>query len=348
MSVPHHHFRGSHYGVGYQMGRLFADDAHESVAANKEEPPPLPPDRVEAMLAQAALAIRWTFPEVWQEIEGMAAGAGVSVRDILLIVCEEVRDPLQMQEPLTPTAKDTGCTDIVALGPATAKGTTLLGHTNDGYPSEGPLRLLTCVFDDGSPSLRGVALGCGFFSLLQNSAGLIQTGNELTQIDAKGGVPRQVLARAIMSARTIDEAVRKLLTPARATAYNTILADRTGKVVCVEASATDARVIPVASSRYVHANHYLHPEMVGYEGKSDGRKRSSLIRYDVATQKLFAQKDHTPETFRAILSDHTGYPDGICRHGEEVVTQFAAIYEAETGMLWLHDGSPCKWHSSLS
>lgn len=348
MALTNHTLRGSHYDVGYQMGQLFAADAHESMEAVKEEPPPLPSDRVEALLSQAALAIRWTFPEVWQEIEGMAAGAGVGVRDILLTVCEEVWDPLQMQEPLTPTAKDTGCTDIVALGAATAKGTTLLGHTNDGYRNDGKTRLITCRFDDGSPSLRGVVLGSGFFSLLQNSAGLIQTGNELTQIDAKGGVPRQVLARAIMSARTIEEAVQKLLTPDRATAYNTILADRTGRVVCVETSATDARVIPITSSRYVHTNHFLHPEMVEYEGKSDGRKRSSLIRYDVATQKMFAQDDHTPESFRSILADHHGYPEGICRHGEEIITQFAAIYEAETGTIWLHDGNPCQWHAPLS
>lgn len=90
MSVPHHHFRGSHYGVGHQMGRAFASDVHAALRRLANYPPPLPPEQVQHSVALAMQITRQTFPEVLQEIEGMADGAGVSVSDLFLDLYEEL------------------------------------------------------------------------------------------------------------------------------------------------------------------------------------------------------------------------------------------------------------------
>lgn len=345
MSVPHHHFRGSHYGVGHQMGRAFASDVHAALRRLANYPPPLPPEQVQHSVALAMQITRQTFPEVLQEIEGMADGAGVSVSDLFLDLYEELWDD-HHKRPLDPSF-NAGCTDIVATGAATESGRTLIGHTDDEHPEKGKPHLMTMEFDSGQPSIRGISLGCRLFSVGQNSAGIVETGNTLISNDVKVGVPRMMMVRAILSARTLEEAVKISLTPHRASIYNTVLADRTGRVINLEASATDAAIIPLRDNRLAHANHYIHPDLLKYEAKHIDHKASSFIRYETATKMLHATRQHTPETFRTILSNHHGYPDSICRHGDRVRTIFAAIYEPELGKLWLHEGYPCQWHAPL-
>jgi len=346
MGLKHHHFRGSHYGVGYQMGQAFMGDFHAAMAHIRSDPPPMPQDQIQHALALSMAIVRRTFPEVMQEIEGMADGAGVSAQDLFLSNYEELWDKHHQKPPSG--LRGIGCTDIIATGSATLSGRTLIGHTDDESPKKGGMHLMTLSFDDGSPSIRGVSLGIRPFSIGQNSEGIVQTGNTLIANDVKQGVPRMYMVRAILSARTLEEAVKITLNPNRASVCNTILADRTGRVINVEASATDAVALALTDNRLAHTNHFLHPDMLKYEAKHLDKDSSSILRLEAATRLLHATPKHTPETFRAILSNHDGYPDSICRHAKKVQTLFACIYEPESGKLWLHKGFPCLWHNPLS
>lgn len=346
MTVKQFTFSGSRFDIGVQVGQTFAHEVQWAVDnAKKRNPPPMPADEVANAVKAAWAASNAAFPAVMQEIKGIAFGAGVPVLDLFLDLYEELWDDHERRP--APEVIDTGCTDIVATRSATKNGTTLIGHNDDVGDEAGPPHMLVYQFDDGTPTVRGVSLGCRTFSAGQNAAGLILTGNTLISSDAKVGIPRLIITRAILDARTIEEGVKITLHPDRASVYNNIIADRTGRVIDIEPSSTKAAYIPLVQDRLVHTNHFLHPDMLAFEAKHLHHRSSSLIRYEVATHLLYARGEHTPDSFRTILSNHKGYPSSVCRHGQRTKTQFAVIYEAETGKMWLHMGHPCQWASPL-
>jgi len=329
------------------VGTQMRSHIHGAILAKKWEPPPLPAEKVEFIVQEGMRETERVYPAFMQELRGTSAGAGVSVYDLFYNLYEELWDK-HSKVPDYTEERDTGCTDLVVTGKASYNGKTYLAHTNDEDPVDGEAHLMTFHFDDRSPSVRGVSIGIRPFSVVQNSAGLIQTGNTLIPQDVRPGIPRMVMVRLIMTASTIDDALKLAMLPERSSMYNTILADHTGRVVNLEGSATDARMMPLVRDRLVHSNHFLVPEMVRFEAKHDTQMSSTRIRHRVASRLLYAHDYHTPESLRRILQNHEGYPaDSICRHGKHSRTLFACIYEAETGKLWLHKGTPCLWVEPL-
>jgi len=77
---------------------------------------------------------------------------------------------------------------------------------------------------------------------------------------------------------------------------------------------------------------------------------SSIIRYNRA-RRLFKTelgKVDIP-TFKRVLSDHVGYPESICRHGnpklpEEDQTQtiFSVAFDLTNKVAWVNAGNPCQ------
>ncbi|MGZ8565479.1 MAG: C45 family autoproteolytic acyltransferase/hydrolase, partial [Actinomycetota bacterium] len=252
-------------------------------------------------------------------------------------------------EPREPThtgaAIDGRCSDLVATAPATADGHTLTAHNNDlspRYRDELVAIERTC---DGDPTVFTIGNGI-WISVGWNQAGLNLTGNELSPNDERIGIPREIQVRAMLREPTLDAMLTVALHPHRASSYNNVLADATGRVVNVEGSATSAELTgPDERGHLVHTNHYLCASMLAYEGDPE-YAAISAVRARRAAELLDAAPPAslTMETLQGFLSDHENAPDSLCRHphpDRSSITCFWCVADLHDGAVRYGRGNPC-------
>lgn len=332
MDIPT--FSGSRFRLGQQLGTYCREAILKEQKTCQTQPPPLPQNELSAALIAGWTLTQQAHPAIAEELRGMSVGAGIPLRDLFLIFYEDLWD--------LPDSKDTGCTSMVARRSATGDGSTLVGHNNDMHVTASKSILIRLQPEDG-PEVLAMAFTEGTLSVGANSHGLVLVGNQLTSSDVKPGIPRFITTRALLDAKTLEEGIGICMDPRRASSYNNILVDATGRVADVEGSGTSGKLIPVINDTLSHSNHYIHPRMLRFEMKED--KGSSLLRLQ-RSRNLLKEKhgQHTLQTFQDILRDHEGYPGSICRHGgkDEVVTGCSVIVEVEKRILWYCPKTPCR------
>lgn len=340
---------GSHREVGRQVGEATASALRDAVDFDAA----LPAGRTRT--EQLALAARYreatlaATPWLVEEIDGAAEGAGVDPLALFAASIEELWT-VRPSQATNGIVVDGRCSDMVAGPPATADGHVWVAHTNDLAPSSEASVVAIEWHVPGEPVVLSVGIG-PWISIGWNSAGLSLTGNELSPNDERIGVPRLLMVREQLTARTLDEAVAMALRPDRASSYNTVFAHRDGRVVNVEGSAGDAEVTRLsAGGTLAHTNHYACERMLRYEGDAAYARRSA-VRLARALELLDGPEGAgpvagsvTPAYLRAALSDH-GTSPSICRHddGTEIsVTVFWCLADVTAGEITVGRGRPCE------
>ena len=325
---------GSHYECGRQIGAACADALHRSISGCQNFVANGLRWEDYRVAAQPYLAAtERAFPWAVEEIRGAADGAGVDCCDLFTRSIEELFS--------TPPELVGRCSDFAACAPAT-HGHVLLAHNNDLSPAaQDSLVGVEWRLPD-HPALFTVGAGGLYLSIGLNSNKVCLTGNELSPNDEKPGIPRLLVARALLSARTLSEAVTIALHPDRASSYNNLLSTAEGEIAGVEASATDHELLRPEGGWLVHTNHYTHPRMKRYERAAD-HIAGSISRYDRARELM--QTRSGPATlpmFKAFLTDHDSSPASLCRHSEKVKTVFSALIDLTEGTVDAALGNPCQ------
>lgn len=347
-AIPFLRVAGSHREVGRQVGAATAPVVREAVAFDAS----LPAGRSRA--EQLALAARYrdatlaVTPWLVEEIDGAAEGAGVDPLALFAASIEEIWTvrPSQLDEGAPVAGR---CSDLVAGPPATADGHVYIAHTNDLAPGSEASVVAVEWRVPGEPVVLSLGIG-PWISVGWNAAGLALSGNELSPNDERVGVPRLLMVREQLTARTLDDAVAMALRPDRASSYNTVFAHRDGGVVNVEGSATDAEMTGLsAGGTLAHTNHYACERMRGYEGDPVYAERSA-VRLGRALELLDGPDGGGPVAgsidatwLRAALSDHATSPS-ICRHedpAERSKTVFWAVTDVTAGNVTYGLGTPC-------
>ncbi len=204
------------------------------------------------LLAALEQAARQRFPAYMVELDGLAAGAEWAFEEALIWNC---RGDLRTAADSNPI----GCTTLFDATP----GNYLIAHNEDGAPElAGRGFMVDWRPDDGlaawSYAYPGLLVGNSF---AVNERGLVQTINNLRANDAQPGVPRHLVARAILDARDLDVALDLLVEGPRASGYHHGLAQAGDpRILAVEAPASDFAVRRV-QGRYAHANHLIDPRL---------------------------------------------------------------------------------------
>jgi isopenicillin-N N-acyltransferase-like protein len=316
-SIPVLRVAGGHREVGRAVGAATAAVLREAVAFDAA----LPTGRSRA--EQLALAGRYrevtraATPWLVEEIDGAAEGAGVDSLALFAASIEEIWT-VRPSQPGTTEPGPGRCSDLVIGPPFTADGHLWVAHTNDlGAASEAQLVAVEWRVP-GEPVVFSIGIG-PWISVGWNDAGLSLTGNELSPNDERVGVPRLLMVREQLTARTLDAAIAMALRSDRASSYNTVFAHRDGRGANVEGSGGDAVVRPVGPGETLaHTNHYVEPAMLRFEGDPVYARRSA-VRYQrgcalLAGAAAAGPGTVTPALLRVWLSDHHGAPDSICRH----------------------------------
>jgi isopenicillin-N N-acyltransferase-like protein len=330
-----HRVKGTPREAGAAIGEALGDD----IRAEVEEFGDPPEGRTRG--EQLSLASRYrdataaAFPGVLEELDGAAEACGIDPLEMFAASIEEI------WHPAPGPAHARGCSDLVAAPPASADGHVLVGHNNDLGPSARDRIVAIEREVDGEPLTFTLGIG-PWPSVGWNETGVSFTGNELSPNDERIGVPRLLQFRAMLAARTIDEAVGLALHHERASSYNNLLADAR-RVVNVEGSATEAELVePAGEGILAHTNHYACASMLPREGDEE-YARHSAVRLERAMELLEApgRGGVTRASIRGMLADHERRPDSLCRHEGESQTVFWCVADVTDMRISYGRGNPC-------
>ncbi|WP_246216972.1 C45 family autoproteolytic acyltransferase/hydolase [Paraburkholderia panacisoli] len=285
---------GEPYEIGYRLGEIarpvFTEYMEQSSAWRAVRQ-----WRGEPFVQALRDAARAHFPALLAELDGMAAGLGWSAEDVFLWNC---RGELIHHAP-------DGCTTLAAV----EGERRFIAHNEDGDPFLRDRCALVEVQPAGKPGFvsfyyPGSLLGHTFAA---NRAGIAQAINNLRIRVPSAGVPRMILARAVLDAGSLDEALHLLRTaPAASGFHHTLGCAGDARLFSVEASAWRCSVQSV-STLAGHANHMIHPGCEAEAQIVTDSSRDRQLRVDALLPALASPLK--PAALLDVLQDRA--PSGL-------------------------------------
>lgn len=205
-------------------------------------------DGPEAMALRQAT--QQAFPLIWQEIEGLAVGLGAPVDEVFAWQC---------RGDLVRSTSD-GCTTVAGTNTGDSG---IIAHNEDGMPALRGTCAIVSIQQETGPAFTSFAYPgslCGH-TFAVNAHGVVNAVNNIRAIERPAGLPRQVLARASLNARTLDDAVDILTTYPRSGAFHHTLGQAGDhRLLSVEATGTGYSINPIGTG-FGHSNHLVSPSL---------------------------------------------------------------------------------------
>ena len=292
--------------------------------------------------------IRDTDPEILNEMQGIADGAGYQLEEIVAINCRT--EILFGSKVSARDAEAHECTTIAVTPNASAGGKTILAKNWDWQDAcLQSVIILQAEQDEGPDFVMIVEAGMvgrdGF-----NEDGIAVCGNLLRSISdgTKLGVPVPFIRRRALNSHRLDHAIGAIAGADRAASTNYIIAHESGVVIDFEASPDQVYTVYPESGLLTHSNHFtaVAAQVAGIDayGGWDTLYRHQRVR-DLLEPKIGAI---TVEDIQAALRDHTGYPNSVCRHPDEEAQPqggsasiASVIMDLDERVMYVASGPPC-------
>ncbi len=303
---------------GLQYGRAAASRIRRGIAHYAAQIRGLAADdrAVPDLLGALVPAIERFDPDLVPEMRGIAAGAGVSFEEILLLNART--EVLKLAARRVPAAAEPdGCTGVVAL-PATTRDGRLLHAQNWDWKLEcaETTVVLHVRREDGPDILTFTEAGALARSGL-NAAGIAITANFL-ESDREApeiGVPLALIRRAALAQEHFALAVRCVYCTPKNLSNNMILSHEGGIAIDFECAPDECFTRPPERGLIVHANHWQSPVALGRLRERaiavvpDSLYRDLRVR-DLLERDLGAL---TLDHVKAALFDDLATPWSVCR-----------------------------------
>ena len=280
------------------------------------------------------------YPQYVEEMRGIAEGANVSFDDVVT---------LNTMEAVTTDALHlTRCTSFAVNDERTADGHVLAAHNEDWVPEdEDDVYVISARPKEEVPFLAmtygGLLPNVGF-----NAHGIAQLIDSVYPTDSRIGIPRLVVARAILASRRISGAIGRALVPHRAAGYNHLLVHESGELYSIEVSARRFDILYGQDGYLVHTNHYLSQQMKEIESDPE-ELLSSRVRYFRALRLIRQTQSHSMKSLQTIQKDHVNIPNSICNHNidgtdpldreKSISAMVIDLTSREMHITW---GNPCQ------
>ncbi|XP_071518888.1 beta-alanyl-dopamine/carcinine hydrolase [Panulirus ornatus] len=215
-AIPVLYTSGTHYEVGYDVGRTFRGIIEDFLASFKELQDNLLPayesPKGRAAYDQTLSSLQDNFPQYVRELQGMADGAHVPFHHLMLLHMDQVVPMNCGQER---SAGTNGCSSVCV----NHDGQVLLGHTEDALPETlNHVYLVSAHITEEEPQGKWGIRREGFtalcyaghlpgFCMGYNHHGLVFSINVISPKKVLAGkTPRHFLCRALLSAKTMEKA----------------------------------------------------------------------------------------------------------------------------------------------
>jgi isopenicillin-N N-acyltransferase like protein len=287
--------------------------------------------------------------EGYAELVGISTGADMTIEQIFAMNgLTDLRDVLAFGDPAEwgdRSQIEEGCSSFVIQKDLTADGKTLVGQTWDLATDNMPFVIAVQRKPKDRPSTWTMTtVGC--LSLIgMNDAGIaIGTTNIRTKDSRTGVTYLQIIHRALRE-KTLAGVSACIVDAPRAGAHYYYAADANGGAIAVECTAARALKTEIKSGYYVHCNHVLDAAHKPLEAV--GPYESSICRQsrmgELIAKEQQAGRPITVETAKAMLADHDGEKNAICRHDYAgISSNGSVIISPEARRMWTCHGPACK------
>ena len=272
-------------------------------------------------LAKSFLApLESRFPEMVEEMDGIARGAGRTLDEIALINART--DIAAIVERAFDLGEVPACTALAMRGARRGQAALALGQNWDWDPKLADAPVILRMEPADSPAFVSLVeagmLGKIGFNSYRLGVCLNFLSHESDARPGERGVPIHCLLRAMLGCRSIDEAVRVVRESPRSASANFLLAQHGPggtRIVDLEISPKSVAAIETDGAHFVHTNHYLDEELAS--GGTGGRGPSTTKRYARACE-LAEALSSIPDPVRRmqrVLESREDLPYPISRDG---------------------------------
>ena len=291
------------------------------------------------------------LPGIGDEIRGIAEGAGVDFEEVLAL---NARGELSTHNPFADEAEE-GCSSYAILPQASGDGHVYCGQNWDWRCETAGTVILLRIIQPGRPTIIMQTEAGQVGRHGANSAGIALNANGLGTRWGKGiGVPQPIIRRKVLEATEMQSALRAVFDSRQSLCTNLVVTHRDGFAIDLETTPDRHGWMYPTDGLLVHTNHFVAfvPEQIAATYRPFSV--NSLWRLPRLTEGLRAAKDPgDPATIRgaigAALRDHFGYPNAVCKHGDEASqgtdlnqTIASSIVDLTTGEYWIASGNPCE------
>jgi isopenicillin-N N-acyltransferase-like protein len=355
LTFPCFDVAGSHREIGRQVG----EGGRERVAASLAYYQETYEELAGMTLAEGTLQAQAAFlpparayaPELIEQLEGLAEGAGVPFADLFLLNCgEEFTCPPEIEpdaagHPAAERRAVEHCTSLAIM----AGDRHVAGHNEDWYAGDAQNMVLVRATLPGGQ--RYVSMTCAAYLPFtgMTSSGTACSANTLYATDFRmRGVPNQLIVASLLLCSDLESAVACIGAAERGRGSNHLLADTRGRIWNVETSATDL-AITEASGWYAHTNHYAAAKMQRFEGSPWEGSRKRLARANDLLRDGVERGDDPVELAARVLVDHENGVSSICGHSdpsepeaERTLTTASMVWDLDERRVHVCAGPPCE------
>ncbi len=263
---------GTHYEIGYLVGAKHAAQVRETVQNHqnlhlKMRPFLRQPDGYSRFQEFIDVHERM-YPDYLKELKGMADGSGTRFEDLFLINLRGEYLPFDQQDA------GGGCSTVTIVN----RDRQIIGHNEDAAADYRDKLFFLSVKPETGVSwtalcypgvLSGNAAGW-------NECGIFFTINITAPRHIRVGPGRYFAARSLLQATSLDDAIKRVTLPGRASGFNYTIADsKTSRVINVEVTDTQHHIKSI-DGYYFHTNHYF--ELSGIDQLTTRSSKFRLIR----------------------------------------------------------------------
>lgn len=298
------------YGRGQQYGAAAAEKIKAGAANYRryfEEKMHMTWEQVTGYAMGYTADIRKIMPEILEEAQGIADGAGIPFEDLMVLNC---RYELTLAPQSVPE-----CTTAAVLPEATRDGRMFLIKNWDYRPGVLENIVLVHVRQPDGVRILGMTEAGQLIREGFNSQGIGLVNNQIKSIyDYRGtGIPATFRRRRVLASKTFDEAFDLLYHLPRSVSNNMLLASGAeSRAVDLEASPRSVDLLKPIDGIVTHANHFvINPDLEGDKGRE--KRRDNRLHYLLMRRRGKIDLEYIQECMR----DHEYYPFSICNHAND-------------------------------
>lgn len=291
------------------------------------------------------------LPDALEEMRGIAEGAGVRYEEILAL---NGRGELSSGNPFLDDSTE-GCSSYSILPRTGGDGHAYCGQNWDWRTAILDTVVMLRIEQPGLPTIVMQVEAGQIGRQGANSAGIGLNANGLgVRFGAALGMPQPYIRRKILNSWDMNAALEAVFRSQQALCTNLLFSHRDGFAIDLETTPGRHGWGYPKDGILVHTNHfrYFVPKQVETTYRyfsPDSLYRAERIERVLAGVDAAATGTQMRELIRTALSDHFGFPDGVCNHAnprhpwwDQNETVASSIVDLTTGEYWISHGNPCS------
>jgi len=318
----------NHYDLGFFIGQKLKTQTKKRIATNKKLYEALNLKSFNNLVKTAEKflpAVKKYYPELLEELVGMAEGAKVSLLELMVLMCEEELMDFKVKH----------CTSLAVK----FDHQVMIGHNEDwlsSYASNGLYLIKAKVKGNKFLALSYMGSLPGTSSGL-NYSGFSFTANSLDAGRFRYGVPIKFQLRSFLKVKTVKDALKTDLKDS-ALVSSSMFAWKNSKILDIEDYFGHHEEF-YGRKFLIHTNHpVLKKDQTKINTESE-----SVKRYNFA-KNILGEKKPSLKLIKQILQDHS---TGICAHDVkkspwDSVTIASVIINPKKLSMEVATSNPCK------